>query len=740
MDPDPLIGKRFGSYEVHERIGAGGMGIVYRAYDVTLDRHVALKVLSPALSNDPKFEQRFLREARAVAKLDHPNIVQVYAAARVQTNLFMAMQFVEGQTLERILEQRQFIPAEETLEIARQVAEALKAAHEQNLIHRDIKPSNIMVEPGGRVRLMDFGLARSFQSETRLTNTDTYLGTPEYSSPEQCVTADLDARTDIYSLGVVLYRMLTGCTPHAAETPMALFRKILDEDPLPARQLNPKIPEPVAQLVSRMMKRDRDRRVQTAGEVASECRTLLSRLKVDAAMSRRTRRAYQTPVLSSGLFAIVTATAVVVGILLMLWLGRNPAQPEPQPSSVYTPPASNPPPQPPHTLTNPAAVTEPVSLIILDFRNGTTSAEHAWMEMGLADLLGRTLLQSPGLRVHARADLVRLLRQAGLGSSVSEEVLPAVAKHHPFLFYLSGTFYVVADQVRLFVELHNVKDSSSQSDSGQFERSMDEFFPLLDEVATWVRQKAVTLSGGSPASAEPGDLGLLSSANRAAEILPAPLLAMAMKREERDGDDKVEASAAMSAEAGAARLNAASPMSGEPKGSIERRNTIPQEESPESKMEKKGRADLAQSVDKESPAPGSPGISPMRENEALSAPGGGFESGKAAPITPSTSAFELARLWYAPQQKLERDNMDTKTLSDIFLAIRNAPDPVRLLRLLCHSLDRLTGEAVLKAWMDYLCPGGCGGLQDRAGKCPACGQELVANPNLDKIESWAENQ
>ncbi len=277
MDPLQLLGKRLSNYEVLELIGKGGMGFVFRARDVSLDREVALKVLRPELSEDKEFESRFVREARNAAKVDHPSIVQVYSAGKMGNLLFMAMQFVKGDTVSKLLEDQGKFEWTKALKICKQVLKALHIAHRHGFIHRDLKPTNIMVDDHGTTKIMDFGLMKHVSVSDGLTKAGVYYGTPEYSSPEQCQTQELDARSDIYSLGAVLYEMLTGRLPHVAEEPLALFRKIEKDEPISIRLLNPNIPKEVSDIIHRMMHKDPQRRYQAAEDVLKDIDKVLKK-------------------------------------------------------------------------------------------------------------------------------------------------------------------------------------------------------------------------------------------------------------------------------------------------------------------------------------------------------------------------------------------------------------------------------------------------------------------------------
>ena len=246
-----LIGKTIGQYQIIEHLGKGGMAEVYKAYQPSLDRDVAIKVLHPIVATDEQFLTRFQREARSVATLRHQHIVQIFDFGNEGRTYYMVMEFVDGQTLKQKLgalsAEGKVMATEEASKIISQVAQALDYAHEQGLIHRDIKPANILLTSEGDAVLSDFGIARMIES-TRQTMTGV-VGTPEYMSPEQGQGKELDLRSDIYALGVVLYEMLTGKTPYQADTPLAvIFKHVRDPLPLP-RLVNPDIPEPVERVM-----------------------------------------------------------------------------------------------------------------------------------------------------------------------------------------------------------------------------------------------------------------------------------------------------------------------------------------------------------------------------------------------------------------------------------------------------------------------------------------------------------
>jgi serine/threonine protein kinase len=265
-------GRKLGKFEILERLGRGGMAEVYRARQPSLDRFVAIKVLHPFLADDPEFTARFEREARNIGRLKHPNIVQVYdfeTDAATET-YYMVMELIEGPTLkdvlERLNERGEPMPVRDALRIAREAAVALAYAHSQSMVHRDVKPANLMLDRGHRVVLTDFGIAR-IVSSAHLSSGTAMVGTPAYMAPEQGLGDAGDERSDLYSLGAILYQMLTGRLPYDGETPLSVVLKHLNE-PIPsARALNADVPEAVDTLIQRLMAKDPAERYQNATEL-----------------------------------------------------------------------------------------------------------------------------------------------------------------------------------------------------------------------------------------------------------------------------------------------------------------------------------------------------------------------------------------------------------------------------------------------------------------------------------------
>ena len=255
-----LTSHRLGHYKIIQEIGRGGMAVVYRAYQTSLNRHVAIKVLPQHLGFDQVFVERFQREARASAQLRHPNIAVIYDVGHDQGYYYIVMELLEGRTLKQVIVQNGTLPVERATRIAEQVAAALDYAHERGLVHRDVKPANIFVGKDDHVTLTDFGIAKATVESRQLTSTGTLMGTPEYMSPEQAEGEEVDCRTDLYALGIVLYEMLAGRPPFRTEVPLATLYKQVNETPLSIRQLRPHVPRWMEMVVHMALaKRPQDR-------------------------------------------------------------------------------------------------------------------------------------------------------------------------------------------------------------------------------------------------------------------------------------------------------------------------------------------------------------------------------------------------------------------------------------------------------------------------------------------------
>jgi ligand-binding sensor domain-containing protein/tRNA A-37 threonylcarbamoyl transferase component Bud32 len=395
------VGKRLGAYQLLEQIGQGGMATIYKAYQPSMDRYVAVKILPAHFTQDETFVARFTQEAHTLARLEHPFILPVHDYGEQDGITYLVMRYIEAGTLKDVIAQRAPLPMSETLRIMRQVGGALGHAHSQGVVHRDIKPTNVLIDRRGDAFLTDFGIAKLVAGAIQYTATGAIIGTPAYMSPEQGLGEPVDHRSDIYALGVVLYEMVTGRVPFEAETPLAVLLKHVNDPLPPPRQVKPDVPEAVERVILKAMAKSPADRFQTAEALVDALEKAAAGLPTESALPPAPLSLVKTVVSEPAVVAAprksvpwlpiaggVATLAAVLIVALLVWpkLGGGKAQATPTMALVVAQATTNPPAGaalPPAVATSPALAAQPMpagDLVVDNNDSGFTIEAGEWGE------------------------------------------------------------------------------------------------------------------------------------------------------------------------------------------------------------------------------------------------------------------------------------------------------------------------------------------------------------------------
>lgn len=452
LEPGDQLGHR---YRIERLLGQGGMGRVYKAIDIELDRTIALKVLQPEFASDSNAMQRFKQELLLASRISHKNILRIHDLGEVDALKFISMAFVDGPDLHHVLGECGKLPLERAHSIAIQLCEALDAADSEGVVHRDLKPQNILIGPGDHVYVSDFGLAKSLESSTSgMTRTGQYLGTPRYMAPEQVETGPVDNRTDLYALGLILFEMLTGESPFKGDSTLQVMYKRVKEDAPNPRKLNPEIPAYFAAIISRCLERDPARRYQHAGEILADLR----------AEHPPAKRALRISLPMAGKYGWIAVVVLVFVVLLAVFSVRHIFMGHRLPATVgsVAPPAGIP------------QLSQGRFIAVLPVQVLGNATQFGYVAQGIEEALSAKLFQLKDVRMTSS--------EAAAAANLNEP-LPKIARALGANILVQGVLQGAGDKIRIVVNLQDVADGKLLW-SREFNGVTADLFTLEDQIYT----------------------------------------------------------------------------------------------------------------------------------------------------------------------------------------------------------------------------------------------------------------
>src|SRR4030066_260142 len=460
-----MIGKTISHYKILDKLGEGGMGVVYKAQDTKLDRTVALKFLPPHVASNPEEKQRFFQEARSASALNHPNITVIYEIDEADGQVYIAMEYIEGKTLKKLVE-KETLPLKKVLDVAIQACDGLAAAHKKGMGHRDIKSDNIMVTSEGQVKITDFGLAK-FRGQARITQLGTTLGTAAYMSPEQASGEEIDQRSDIFSFGVVLYEMLTGRLPFQGEHQAAVIYSILNEEPQPVARFNNKISADLERIVAKALSKDKEERYQHVDDLQADLRR--EKKSLEYLRTGQVTTAFTPPKPKRKLLPILIPGSIVIALAVLFFIF--------QPFKV-------------EIGTEQRALAQENSLAIMYFENLVDRGDKNRTGEIVTNLLITDLSESKYVQVVSSQrlyDILKLLGQEG-AKVIDRSKATQIAEKAGSKWMLLGSILQTEPEIILTSQLVEVKSGNvvaSQRIQGQ---PGENIFAMVDKLSAELRQ------------------------------------------------------------------------------------------------------------------------------------------------------------------------------------------------------------------------------------------------------------